>query len=796
MEKFYFLLSLFFLFSALWFLKSIKGRCGKFIAFISVIQPVLISLLIGSWLIADWFTGEGFDDSVFYHLRFGLEGAGVREFIPQIILFILILLAGFISAVGYLYLRKRAAASEYPIKNIVFGISILCCAWFINPAFMNVTGYLYTAQLGKDFPLYYQPLSTLSPVKKNKNILYLYLEGLERTYLDRELFPDLLPNLSKLEEESISFTQIDQAIGTNWTIAGMVASQCGVPLLAVFTNSDFNMNEFLPNSRCLGDLLKEQGYQLEYMGGAKLEFAGKGLFYKSHGFSKVEGFLELPQEPDYINSWGLYDDTLYDLLAERFISLSQKQQPFALFSITIGTHQPEGHIARACQNIRYEHSDNKLLNAAHCTDYLLGKLFDKLRKDPALENTLVVIASDHLAPPTVPTKPLLERGNRKNLLMIIDPHRAPAKIARRGTTLDIAPTILGYLNYGSAPMALGRDLNGNIPTLLEGFDTLDITNQRLLSWRSTMEEKFWGYPSMPSEMSVYPQDRKILLESKSIKYPALITYRKDSQIDGIWFSNRKTESMTPAFYLINSLNNTKSFLWVDNCSQIHTLAPSLSDDYNSFCYYQGSLADKTPLYGKLPDTQSILPLKTKPTAELSFSQAGVLRNKLATTNLIIWESLDILYPDLPSLPLISLASSGEYSINGPSFLTGLDLTKPGLFMVRLDYKGLSLVSELIAPLDLCQKVNKQINITEVMNKYDVKEGRNTLLYAIIGNGGAGCQNESIRNQVEVDLPLKRLKEVSPGTPYVAIFDRERKVIYEALGKPQQTIGVNVSVNAQ
>jgi len=49
------------------------------------------------------------------------------------------------------------------------------------------------------------------------------------------------------------------------------------------------MNNFMPDAVCLGDILKSRGYHLEFMGGANNEFAGKGLFYKNHGFVSVEG---------------------------------------------------------------------------------------------------------------------------------------------------------------------------------------------------------------------------------------------------------------------------------------------------------------------------------------------------------------------------------------------------------------------------------------------------------------------------------------------------------------------------
>jgi len=48
------------------------------------------------------------------------------------------------------------------------------------------------------------------------------------------------------------------------------------------------MNNFMPDAVCLGDILKSQGYHLEFMGGANNEFAGKGLFYKTMVLSALK----------------------------------------------------------------------------------------------------------------------------------------------------------------------------------------------------------------------------------------------------------------------------------------------------------------------------------------------------------------------------------------------------------------------------------------------------------------------------------------------------------------------------
>ncbi|WP_438516828.1 hypothetical protein, partial [Enterobacter hormaechei] len=62
----------------------------------------------------------------------------------------------------------------------------------------------------------------------------IYAESLERTYFDAELFPGLADELNALRTDSIDFSNTQQLPGTGYTIAGMVASQCGIPLFAPF----------------------------------------------------------------------------------------------------------------------------------------------------------------------------------------------------------------------------------------------------------------------------------------------------------------------------------------------------------------------------------------------------------------------------------------------------------------------------------------------------------------------------------------------------------------------------------
>ncbi|MDO2316549.1 phosphoglycerol transferase I, partial [Escherichia coli] len=80
----------------------------------------------------------------------------------------------------------------------------------------------------------------------------------------------------------------------DYTIAGMVASQCGIPLFAPFEgNASASVSSFFPQNICLGDILKNSGYENYFVQGANLRFAGKDVFLKPHGFDHLYGAEEL-----------------------------------------------------------------------------------------------------------------------------------------------------------------------------------------------------------------------------------------------------------------------------------------------------------------------------------------------------------------------------------------------------------------------------------------------------------------------------------------------------------------------
>lgn len=461
---------------------------------------VLSGLLTLGYLLADYFTGDGITDAVWFHLQHGLQSEGILAY-PKLLLASIMVLLLVIGFVVVLARRSSRYASKVPLGQqkagtqrrpiLLFAHGLLFFSLLANPAIYSAAGSLID---GGDpvapaiFARNLHPIQIGAAPARKKNLVYLYTESLERTFFDQEKFPSLITNLRSLEQGAVSFTELHQAKLTGWTIAGMTASQCGVPL------TTFNWKEagqsgegsFSPGRSCLGDVLKANGYHLAYLGGADLSFAGKGRFYRSHGFDDVKGLHYFQQQnPDVPTStWGVYDDTLLDAAYEKFVSLSKTSRPFGLFLLTLDTHQPSGHETPACRSIQYRDGSNKLLNAVACADVLVSRFIAKIEASPYAEDTLLIVGSDHLALRNDATQ-YLEVGegeDRRNMLMMFNSGLAPQAIAKPGTTLDIAPTVLQLLGFKSGDFALGRNLLGTSKTLVEveGIHRLNID---LPHWR-------------------------------------------------------------------------------------------------------------------------------------------------------------------------------------------------------------------------------------------------------------------------------------------------------------------------
>lgn len=577
-------LSAMLLIAGLWaFNKTKPSKITVGIFFVMVFSSIILFIAYG---VATYFTGNGIDEATIYHLKYGLDGAGFLEYRWLIGTTIMALMLG-----SFYLFRIILKCEDNRNINSLSSFSFLSFSLLLNPASIDIynlhaNSLIITEQsthkTTTSFYEHYRKPYIEASENSHKNIVFIYAESLERTYFDKTIFPDLIKGLRELESKSTYFTNIKQVTGTGWTVAGMTASQCGIPLFTPsHGNSMSGMDQFLSSAVCLGDLLNKRGYQLNYMGGASLDFAGKGKLFKTHGFTNVLGRDELLpklKNEAYQTGWGLYDDSLFNMVYSRFIELSEAGDKFGIFTLTLDTHHPNGHPSKSCKGTEYKDGSNPILNAVACSDYLISNFIKKIIESPFADQTIVVLVSDHLAMRNT-AYDLLQTKDRRNLFMILDTSKHnPMEIKTAGSTLDVGATLLPFLGF-TGDIGLGDNLLND--KMLEE-DRLFI-HSNLGKWGQPIST-FWDFPKIQDYLEINIDNKVVSIDDRNFRMPILIELNDKLQ-STLKFQFDNSSGNKSLVKHRKELGRNDYFLLIDECKNVIALDKSLGK--KGFCFLAG-----------------------------------------------------------------------------------------------------------------------------------------------------------------------------------------------------------------
>ncbi|EHC42346.1 Phosphoglycerol transferase I [Salmonella enterica subsp. enterica serovar Give str. S5-487] len=513
---------------------------------------------------SDYFTGDGINDAVLYTLTNSLTGAGVGKYILPGIGIALALVAVF-GALGWVLRRRRH--HPHHVGYSLLALLLALGSVDASPAFRQITE-LVKSQMrdgDPDFAVYYkEPAKTIPNPKLN--LVYIYGESLERTYFDNDAFPNLTPELGALKNEGLDFSHTMQLPGTDYTIAGMVASQCGIPLFAPFEgNASASVSSFFPQNICLGDILKNSGYQNYFVQGANLRFAGKDVFLKSHGFDHLYGAEELKTvvaDPSYRNDWGFYDDTVLDEAWKKFEALSRSGQRFSLFTLTVDTHHPDGFISRTCNRKRYDYDGkpNQSFSAVSCSQENIAEFINKIKASPWFKDTVIVVSSDHLAMNNTAWK-YLNKQDRNNLFFILRGDKPQQEtLAVKRNTMDNGATVLDILG-GDNFIGLGRSsLSGQ--SLSEVF--LNV-KEKVLAMKPDII-RLWNFPKEIKAFTIDRDKNMIAFSGSHFRLPLLLRV-SDKRVEPL----PESEYSAPLRFQLADFAPRDNFVWIDRCYKMAQL---------------------------------------------------------------------------------------------------------------------------------------------------------------------------------------------------------------------------------
>ncbi len=452
------LFSLFYAVAYLFLVRTIK----HYLKVCVLLFAMLPFLFFDALLLVNYFIqGTGFNEAFYFHFN----KQGIIGFQTEILILAIIMCFYYFYLCFLTFKLHQEKVSQAP--GIFAGAFIIVLA-LISPQTLSF-GKMYLdahdSPLAEYFPssnsydesLIHQLVQDAQndfkyKVANKKNLVFIYAESLEANFFDHRIVKGQLNALGELQKSSIVFNTMMQTSYTGWTIAGMVASLCGLPLQMPLDSSSNNFNlsaDFMPKTECISDILKNEGYALSFLGGANLNFAGKKAFLQTHSFDTVIGknvFKTVYPENKYdYNQWGLRDRRLFEYALDDYLELAARPDPFAMFLLTLDTHAP-GFPDPAC-TVRYSAiKDNRMLDAVYCGSQLITKFIEKIRQSPDSSNTVIVIMSDHLAHKN-PADYLLKKTQRKLMFMINLPAGENLSIDHVGTHYDIGPTVLSTIGF-------------------------------------------------------------------------------------------------------------------------------------------------------------------------------------------------------------------------------------------------------------------------------------------------------------------------------------------------------------
>lgn len=476
-----------------------------------------VAFALGRWIIRRF--GHVSLDQALMNLDGAGEGAG-GSFIREAIINVLLIpsLAVLVLAVGYFFLRARLsrgnAVSRRRVLIVLPVTAVLLVpalgAWSLGSA-VQVRQYWQSRDSSLDIGPYYVSPELVADQgnTKTSNLVLIYLESMENTFSDADLFG--VNMLQPVEESTESWDQIDslyQYPGGGWTMAGIVSTQCGIPLRMPPSGGDrgtetlehsTDLNKistaaYLPGATCLGDVLAAQGYNTVYMGGASGTYASKEQYYREHGYQQFLGreHWEEEGETEIAPSWGLSDRRLFENAKSVLTDLEESGEPFALTMLTLDSHEP-ATIFPSCQAL----SSHPLVDATRCSMGEVAGFVNFMKTNGYLENTTVVVMGDHLKFTATEESMGADFTNYPNRTIFnrIYSTRDDLQVSDVASQLDMYPTILEAMGFSLREGRAGLGTSAYSQARPEGSlgALSDDEQERLIRSRSSdFYSQMWG----------------------------------------------------------------------------------------------------------------------------------------------------------------------------------------------------------------------------------------------------------------------------------------------------------------
>lgn len=476
-----------------------------------------IAIFISIFLIGftTWMVGN-FGDVSFEQYYFGITaptaGTPTSFYVKIGFYLLLIVVVTVVIALIYHFILKKMSGKMF-IKKVVLSVitvSFLVFSVLMTNTKLKISGYVFAEDTPFFEENYVEPTTDIVKFpEKKKNLIFIYLESFETTYWSKELGGavdyNLIPNLTNLIEEpgSVNFSNSDkyggpwQAPETGYSIAGMYATQSGLPFKVPVNGNDYGTQyKFATGTITLGDILAKEGYNMEFLVGADGRFAGVNNFYQTHGDWNILDHTVAIEEgripADYKEWWGFEDSKLFEYSKEKLEKVSKEDKPFAMVIEADDTHFPDGYLDKSCPTPYSEPYENSI----SCEDQMVIDFINYVKQQDYYKDTVIVIHGDHLSMEQKYFENNIDPDYWRttfNAYVNVDQNlinQANTK-NRKMATMDVFPTTLAAMGVEvkGDRLGIGTNLFSHTPTIYE-FYGWEKVNEELSKKSEWFFEKF------------------------------------------------------------------------------------------------------------------------------------------------------------------------------------------------------------------------------------------------------------------------------------------------------------------
>lgn len=286
--------------------------------------------------------------------------------------------------------------------------------------------------------------------EKHYNVIFITIESLSAEFMKFKGGPKsgVTPFLDAIADSSLLFTNL-YAIGTR-TIYGLEAATIAAPPKPGQSIIKRPNNE---NMFSVGYIFKERGYNLKYIYGGYGYFDNMNYFFSNNGYKIVDRNDFKKEEITFANTWGVCDQDLFNRALKECDESFATGKPFLNHIMTTSNHRPFTYPDGV---IDIPSHTSRAGGVKYC-DFSVGEFIQKASKKPWFSNTIFVILADHCAGSAGQTElPFMEY---QIPFLIYNPILIkPLQVSKLCSQIDVAPTLLGVMNWTYESKFFGKDI--------------------------------------------------------------------------------------------------------------------------------------------------------------------------------------------------------------------------------------------------------------------------------------------------------------------------------------------------